>query len=388
MFIKVYKEEIIDGLQKSANLIPQRTGAAYLRSIWIRAENEKIEIMSTDSNIEFRGSYAAQVIESGLIGVPGRQFVELLRKLPAGQLSLKVEAGKGDAASSVLHIEQGRRKYRMAVNDSTWFQNFADFPEDGAVIWAGDFLQELIDRIAYCIGDDGSDALSCFFMKPGVLGRIEAAGMTGHQFAMRSFTNGDLSSLLPDEGILIQKKYLLEMKKWLADDEIEINIGDKRLFVRRADHSESLSLPLAFHQYPDYTIFVAGLKSDDVSKLNIAREDAVNSLERIAVFNTDNNACAYFDLSEKEAVITAQGHDVGSASESLDVEYSGGLAKIAFPTNNLLGIMDHFKSQELTLTMTGPQGPCGVSGKDDSDYLVIVMPMAILEEKSSSEEEI
>ncbi|MDR3176316.1 MAG: DNA polymerase III subunit beta [Desulfovibrio sp.] len=387
MFVKVYKEEIIDGLQKSANIIPQRTGAAYLRSIWLKAENERIEIMSTDTNLEFRGSYPAQVVQEGLIGVPGRQFVELLRRLPSGQLSLKVETSGTDATASLLHIEQGRRKYRMAVNDSTWFQSFSDFPESGAALWSGDYLQELIDRIAYCIDDEDS-ALSCFFMKPAENGRIEAAGMTGHQFAMRSFVNEDLRALLPMEGIMIQKKYLLEMKKWLGNGEIELNIGDKRLFLRTANKVESFSLPLDFRQYPDYTVFVAGLSASGVSKMSIGREDAKNSLERIAVFNVGGNNCAYFDLSPAEAVITAQGHETGSASESLDVEYKGEISKIAFPTNNLMSIMDHYKSEKLSMTMTGPQGPCGINGAEDGDYLVIIMPMAVIEEKTSSEEEV
>lgn len=33
MFLRVEKENIIEGLQKAANIIPSKSGAAYLRSI-------------------------------------------------------------------------------------------------------------------------------------------------------------------------------------------------------------------------------------------------------------------------------------------------------------------------------------------------------------------
>ena len=382
MFLTVYKEEVIDGLQKAANIIPQRTGAAYLRSIWLKAENNRLELLSTDSNIEFRGSYTAEVREGGLVGVQGRQFVDLLRRLPNGQISLKV-----DPESPVLHIEQGRRKYKLPVNDATWFQKFADFPEEGAVIWSGDFLQELIDKIMFCIGDEGSDALACLFMKPAANERIEAAGMNGHQFAMLSFAHDDLRALLPAEGILIQKKYLNELKKWLGADEINVNIGDKRLFVRSENRAESLSLPLSSYQYPDYTVFLSRL-SGEVSTLVLDRVEAQEALNRIAIFNTESNRCTYFDLSEKEAVLSATGQDMGSASESMDVEYKGGIEKIAFPTSNLLTIIDHYNSGRLTLTLTGAEGPCGVSGPDDAEYLVIIMPMKILDDINFSEEQV
>lgn len=385
MYLTVFKEEIIEGLQKAANIIPQRTGAAYLRSIWLKAENGRLEILSTDSNLEFRGSYTAEVTQPGLVGVQGRSFVELLRRLPSGKITLKV-----DAEAPILHIstESGRGKYKFPVNDATWFQKFSDFPEEGAVMWSGDFLQELIDRIAYCIGDEGSDALACLFVKPGKDGRIEAAGMNGHQFAMLSFANDDLRALLPQEGILIQKKYLTELKKWLGTDEIHLNLGDKRLFLRTESKSESLSLPLSSYQYPDYAIFLSRISENDVSKLTLTREEAQSALMRIAIFNSESNRCTYFDLSEKEAVLSATGQDVGSASEALDVEYQGTIPKIAFPTNNLLTIMDHYSSASLTMLLTEAEGPCGIRGADDPDYVVIIMPMKILDDVNFSEEQV
>jgi DNA polymerase III, beta subunit (EC 2.7.7.7) len=38
MFLKVRKEDVIDGLLKAANIIPSKTGAAYLRTVWLKAE--------------------------------------------------------------------------------------------------------------------------------------------------------------------------------------------------------------------------------------------------------------------------------------------------------------------------------------------------------------
>ena len=383
MYIKIFKEDVIEGLQKAANILPQRTGAAYLRSIWLKAGKNTLELLSTDSNIEFHGSYTAEVFEEGLVGVQGRAFVELLRRLPSGQISLKV-----DEASSSLHIEQGRRKYKLPINDATWFQKFSDFPEEGTIMWSGDFLQEIIERITFCIGDEGSDALACLSMKAVEKNSIEVAGMNGHQFAMMRFINDDLRALLPENGILIQKKYLNELKKWLGAEEINVNINEKRFFVRTENKSESLSLPLSAYQYPDYSVFLSRLEADGISTLSIDRSEAQDALLRIAIFNSDVNRCTYFELSPSEALLTAVGQETGSASESLDVEYKGNIEKIAFPTSNLLGILDHYTSAKLLLTLTGPEGPCGISGQDDAEYVVIIMPMKILDDVNFSEEQV
>ena len=61
MKLTVNKEQIIEGLQKAAAIIPAKAGAAYLRSIWLKAEEGSLAVMSTDANIEFTGRYPAEV---------------------------------------------------------------------------------------------------------------------------------------------------------------------------------------------------------------------------------------------------------------------------------------------------------------------------------------
>ncbi len=384
MYLKFAKEDVIEGLQKAANIIPAKTGAAYLRSIWLKAEAGMVHVLSTDSNIEFTGSYAAQVTEHGLVGVQGRAFVDLIRKLPAGEITLHLDKG-----ASALIIEQGRRKYKLPINDSTWFQNFSEYPEEGSVYWSGDFLQELIDKLLFCIGDeDTMEAIACMSIKPQQDNAIEACGLNGHQFAMQRFLNDDVHGLLPPEGILVQKKYLMELKKWLGTDEIELSIDNKRLFFRTGDKRETFSLPLSYYQYPDYTSFVSKLNTPDAQVLLVDRKDIMAALDRLLIFNTDNNRCTYFDLESTELSLSSQGQEVGSASELLEVSFSGNLKRISFPTRNLIEILNHYQSDAIQFALTGTEGPCGLSGDKDPDYLVIVMPMKITEETYYSEEEV
>jgi DNA polymerase-3 subunit beta len=225
-------------------------------------------------------------------------------------------------------------------------------------------------------------------LKPAEDNFIEAAGMNGHQFALLRFAHDDLRALLPSGGILIQKKYLGELKKWLGTDEINVNLDEKRLFLRAEKKRESLSLPLSSYQYPEYSSFLDRARGDDVSLLVLDRGEAQNALLRIAIFNSESNRCAYFEFSGNEAVISSTGQDVGSATESLDVDYKGSVEKIAFPTNHLLTILDHFTSAKLNLALTDAEGPCGITCEEDPSYLVIIMPMKIIDDTLYHEEQV
>ena len=91
MKLTVNKEQIIEGLLKAVAIIPAKAGAQYLRSIWLKADESGLSVMSTDANIEFTGCYQAEVAEPGLIGVQGRAFVDLVRQLPSGVLHLSLD---------------------------------------------------------------------------------------------------------------------------------------------------------------------------------------------------------------------------------------------------------------------------------------------------------
>jgi DNA polymerase-3 subunit beta len=382
MVIKVTKNDIIEGLQKSANIIPAKTGAAFLRTIWLSAEDASLRIMSTDSSLEFVGQYRAEVVAGGLCGVQGRSFFDLVRKLPQGEIQLKL-----DPATQNLLVNQNSRHYKLPTSEKSWFQPFAEFPQGEHVIWSGDFLQELIERVFFCISDeDTMEAMACMYFKP-VEGKIEVCGLNGHQFAMTGFVNEDITGLLPPEGILIQKKYVLELKKWLTSDEIELAISQKRLFFRTQDQRETFSLPLSYFQYPDYNNFVFKLAQPGVSTLSADKQALSEALDRIAIFNTDSNRCTYFNFDNaSEVTLQSQGQDTGAASEAIEATFAGDLKKIAFPTRDLLEILGRFNSTTVKFTMTGSEGPCGITGDDDSDYLVIIMPMQIVEETYYSEE--
>ena len=384
MKLTVNKEQIIEGLLKAAAIIPAKAGAQYLRSIWLKAEEGSLSVMSTDANIEFTGRYPAEVSKPGLIGVQGRAFVDLVRQLPTGVLHLTL-----DEASGNLLIEQGRRTYKLPVSGAEWFQNFSAFPAENAVTWSGDFLQDILDKVAFCISDDDAmDAIACLCMKPRGNGRIDVCGLNGHQFALVSFTHDELAERLPEAGMLIQKKYLADIKKWLGLDEIELNITDKRLYLRSLDGAETLSLPRAAHEYPDYNIFMSKLASEDMHPMTLARKEAIEALGRILIFNTESDRCTYMDLSAGEALLSAQGQDVGSANESLEVAYNGDIKRIAFPTRNLLDVLGHFVSAKIDMMLTGSEGPCGIRGGDDADYTVIIMPMKVSETTYYSEEDV
>ena len=138
----------------------------------------------------------------------------------------------------------------------------------------------------------------------------------------------------------------------------------------------------------DFATVELTLPRFDLASSVFSVKEAMEALGRIQIFNTESDRCAYLDLGDAEARITAQGQDVGSACENLEVTFQGDVRRIAFPTRNLMDVLGHFTSAQVQMIMTGAEGPCGIRGTEDPDYTVIIMPMKISETTYYSEEDV
>ncbi len=383
MQLQVTKDDIIDGLQKAANILPMKTGAAYLRTIWLRTNSGRLEILATDSSFEFTGSYPANVVKPGTVGVQGKNFSELLRRLPSGEITLRQEQ-----EGAPLFIEQGSKKYKLPTSDASWFQPFTPFPQEEAVLWSGDFLKELIERIAFCTSDEESMmAMSCINFARQGHDSIEVCGLNGHQFALVEFKNPELRSLIPENGFLVSKKHLLEIRRLISSDEIEIMLKDKKLFIRSDQKKEVLSVPLSSYVFPDHKKILSQYADQFVSSMTIDRQELINCLNRILLFNTVANKATIFQLEPETVSISSQGQDTGEASEKIAITYNGAISSIALNTKTVLDILSHFACKEVVFNFSGELTPCQITAREEANYVVVTMPVEIIEETLYATEE-
>jgi DNA polymerase-3 subunit beta len=300
-----------------------------------------LRIFSTDSSLEFTGEYPAQVEEEGLVGVQGRNFHELIRKLPPGEIGMRL-----DAASGNLLITQGSRKYKLPTSDKSWFQNFSPFPENGVVVWSGDFLQELIDRVAYCISDeDTMQAMACMYFRrtpnPGSRLRPKRPSVRPGRVFQRRRPGHAPGRGHPDPEKV--RRRTQEMAHGRRD-----RTGHQPETPVLPGHGQARDLQPAaasYYQYPDYATFVSKLDGEDVSSCPSTREELQGALERVAIFNTDTNRCAYFSSSPRRVVASQPGPGVRGGSENPGRRvHRRPQKKIAFPTRDIVDILGHFHS--------------------------------------------
>lgn len=381
MKVQFEKDKVKTGIQKAISIMPSKTGAAVLRSLWIKAENDTITFFSTDANIEFSGSYPAHVKEPGFIGVQGQIFYGLLSTCE-GNIDLSIKEGDGS-----VRLKHSAGVCKLPVMSPNWFEEMKPYPNNPSVYWAGDMIKEIIDKIFFSINDDFTtlDALSCLYItKNGP--KIDICGLNGHLFAMYSIVHDQIYQSISDDGVLIQKTYLPQIKKWLTNDDIELNFTETSVFFKNSNN-EHLTVPRAVNlQFPDYMNFLNRL-TKGFSTLRLNKKDFIRTLNRILTVDTSPDSSTELNISENNNVIEchANNESTGEVSEQISIQYDGSIRKISFRTKDLLSVIEHFESDEIEMKLTSELGPCGFYGDEDPFYQVVLMPLQTLE-KSHIEE--
>lgn len=366
------------GIQKASSISPSKTGQAMLRTMWIRADRQAgtISFMSTDASIEYCGTYPAVVEKDGLIGVPLRTFTDLFRALPAGTVSI-------DAEGEQAVVRQGGRRYRLPLSGTDWFQPFAPFPagEEHLFNWVGKDFIAAIDRILFCIGDELESPIGCMVIRPAGDDTVHFCGMDGNKFGLYRRADHDLAAILPSAGLLVQKKYLMDLRKLLPEEDIQISFDERRFYVRDKFGRDTLSFPLVNLTFPDYTYFMEKTASADCSLLKVGGEEFAAALARLSIFSSRDDDSVRLTFAADSVSLASSEQSLGSAQETMPAALEGGITEITFSNRALSEILDHLdRKGEIDMRLTSSDGPCLFMAPGDESYLVIAMPINLGEE--------
>ena len=89
------KDELAETLQVVGRGVSTRTTVQILAGIMLRAAGGRLHLSATDMEVSIRNSLEAQVEEEGAVVVPGRLLVDIVRLLPAGEVTLEHRADEG-----------------------------------------------------------------------------------------------------------------------------------------------------------------------------------------------------------------------------------------------------------------------------------------------------
>ncbi len=362
MLFEIGRDSLLDGLSKTVPLTERKSTLPILSHLLLTLSESRLTMTATDLETGLQIMYDCTVRDPGSVAIPARKTLEIVRELPSGTVRVELlETGR-------LAIEAGQSTIQLAVMDPSDYPAWSSFEGVETIPVSAEKLVYMIDKAIFAASTDESR-----FNLNGVLieqheDKTRLVATDGHRLALID----EIIGLSLTSKVLIPRKSLLEIRRILDTVEAEVRIGFEPKNVIIGTDRFSMTARLIEGDYPDYRKVIP--RGSNVI-VKAERSKLMQTLRRVAVLTPDRNKGISVDVGPGKMELTATHPDLGTARDSIDVDYEGENLSVLINVDYLIDSLDAIDTNEISLEYRKEGSPIIIRPVPEKDYFNLVMPM-------------
>ena len=369
MQFTVNVQELLDGLNTVTRALAARPAKQILEGVLIEADESGITLTCSDGSLTIETALVADVRESGRAVLPGKLFTELSRKLPGGEVTIKV----GDNHAAFIRCMSS--KSNLAGMNPVEYPEMASVEQGVTVNIPQKQLKDMISRVVFAIATDESRQIltGCLLEVTRTEARIVA--LDGFRLAIQKACQPfELPQGVETLKAVIPGRVLNELSKILSDEDEFCTLLIDKTRMQATFGDTKLSTVLLAGEYIDYRrILPPSFKS-------IARADRIgvqNAIDRASLMAREGkNNLIRMSFSGDTLAITSNA-ELGDVLEELDCQLSGDPVEIAFNAKYITDVIRNITDDDLCMNFNSNVSPCVVSPADGDQYLYLILPVRV-----------
>jgi DNA polymerase III subunit beta len=360
--VTVDRDELASGLQLVSRAASSRGTVQVLGGVGIRATEGLLELEATDMELSLRTTVPANVEGEGALVVPAKLLGDIVRLLPAGEVTLAHAAEEGAAT-----IQAGSYSSRLNVFAA---EDFPRLPSVDVPLQEVDAtaLLDTVQRVSRAASRDESRPVLT-----GILAQFQGSKLTmaATDSYRMSVKETELENGGPELEAIIPARALDELVRIAAGAE-RIQLGINENHVIFGTGQAWLTTRRIDGQFPN----VQQLRPESFEvELELNRAELLDVVRRAAVM-AQRNTPLRLRFEEGELTISAQSQDVGETRESLALRYSGEPLEIGFNAEFLREGLESVTADEVKLELINPLRP-GLISADGDSFWYLIMPIRL-----------
>lgn len=361
MNIIIEKNTILQPVSRVVSITEKRSLMPILSNILIHFLKNGTTIYSTDLEISAITSIDYTAEKEKKIVVHGRKFLEILRELDNGELTISID-------ENVMSIKQKKTEIMLSLQDPEEFPEMKEIEAKEEFVIKGKQLIEMIDKVDFAISvDETRYILTGMFIK-GTEEEITVVGTDGFRMALFQKKMKEIKTF---QGITIPKRSISEIEKVIdEEDDVRIFIDEKH--VQLSTEKIKLITRIIEGNFPEYGNV---LPTGNANVATVQREEILKGLKKVSSI-IGRAEPVKITISDKTMLIEAES-DIGKAREVIDIEYTGEEISMNFNVRFLLDVVTHVLGDKITISTPKTYGAVLFQGEDGEEYKNIVMPIRI-----------
>jgi len=356
-------------LAKVIAVIPSKSTLPQLESILLELKGDALKFTGTDLEITVIASLEVSGVKDGTANVPAKLFHEIVRVLPAGELTFSL-----DKTTKRAQLQTSQGNYQLSVDETAQLPNAAaDFKAEGSIKVEAGTLKRLISKTVFAVSTDD--------LRPSMMGVLfqfspdgtRAVATDGHRLVR--FTNVTLKTESELDIIVPSKALGLVAKSF--DDADTVAVGFSSSHVQFQSGTTTILSRLIDERYPNYE---AVIPRENDKMLLISKDAMLRSVKRVSIFANSNTKQLKFQLGKDKMSILAENFDAGNeARENITCDYSNDDMTIGFNGRFIEDALNHLDTDEVTLKFSTPTRAAILEpvSTNEEDLLMLVMPVRL-----------
>ena len=367
MKIACTQENLSQGLSLVSNVAGKHPHLPILNNILLQVDKEGLLLIATNLEIGIKTRVRGKVEDTGSFTVQAKLFSDFIHSLSDGNLLLQQK-------ENLLLVEDDNQQTKLKGETAQDFPLIPEVVGQNPSMVNGRALIKALETVVFAASTDESRpelhaVLFVLHEKRLTLVATDSYRLAEASLALEKETEGTYSLIVP---IRTAQQVLRAFQGLSEEETVEIRTNDNQVQFS-AGQTEIVSRLVA-GQYPDYKQIIPVNFSTTIT---IKNSDLVRGLRSTSLFCQPgiNDVKFLFVPETSEIQLRAQNATAGDNLTRLPAETVGSAGEIVFNYRYLLEGALHLDSQDATIEVNDASGPAVLRGKEQKDFLYLVMPI-------------
>lgn len=367
MHFQCESHSLLESLNIVTRALAARPAKPILEGVLLETSSKGLQLTCTDGNVTIQSNIEAQISSEGSVVLPGRLFTEIIRKLPVGTVTVKVNE---NLSASITCLNS---KTNLAGMSSIDFPMAREMEHGFSITMEQNQLKDMISKVVFSIATDESRQVLTGCLLEVTKEEARVVALDGFRLALQKQTgNYDLPEGQEKINAIIPGKVAQELSKIMDDSKEMVTLTlEKNYLMASFGKTELLTILLA----GEYINYRQILPEDFSSKVKVNRSEFADAIDRASLMAREGkNNLIHMHIEENQMLITSNA-ELGNVLEEVAVALEGKQLDIAFNARYLTDVIRNVEEEEICMCFNSNVSPCVVRPIDGDGYLYLILPV-------------
>ena len=367
MKISIERDVLLGQLQTVSRVASTRSAIQALSGVQITASSEACEIRATDMDVGLRVPLEAAIAREGVVVLPARLMLDVVRSLPGDDVSIELRAAEQD-----VELISGNATFHIRTLRTEDFPPFPEPDPDTAVSLPAPAFVSTALKVAGSASRDETRPVLTGILVSASDRELRMVATDSYRLSVKETTlEAPLSRAFEAN---VPARALQELARVAGhSEECQLSVSVRRNQVLFVLDGIILSSRLIDGQFPNYRQL---LPESFEHELRIAGAELTDVVRRISLL-AQKNAPLRLAFKPGELTVSAQTPDVGEALEALPVAFTGDPLEIGFNPEFLRAGLEAIEEGDVLLKLISPLRPGLIEAADESRFRYLIMPIRL-----------